>query len=68
MKNWNNIKEVSPTEGAAVLILLKEPVIAYFCDGGFYSLELDERLGVLRKTYIKEPVEYWADYIVPAKE
>lgn len=75
MKYWHNVKEDPPMEGKPVLILQTwgEPKdyttdIAYFCDGAFYYLELDPRLGVLRKTYVNEKVEYWADYIIPPKE
>ena len=72
-KNWHKVKEFPPVEGSAVLVLLKwkeDPEswtteIAYYCDHGFYYLELDKMMGVLKKTYLDVPVEYWAKYIVP---
>lgn len=70
-KHWHKVKDDPPANGQAVVILLtngeKDPdlwpaSIAYYCDGGFYCLEYDDNLGVLRKVYIKEEVEYWSDY------
>lgn len=75
LKKWKSVKDNTPPEGMPILILdhgsTNDPDfwvtdIAYYCDGGFYNLQLDPRLGVLRKEFVKEPVKYWAHYIVPS--
>ena len=74
MKCWFSVKTDPPAEGKAVLVLFKNgeedtsfwtAEIAYYSDGGFYQLKPDNTLGVLRKIYVTEPVEYWAKYIIP---
>lgn len=72
-KNWHNIREEQPLQGESVLIFEEigndwTTDIAYYCDGSFYCLEYDPHTGVLRKTYINEPVKYWAKYIIPDPE
>lgn len=70
-KRWHNVKDNPPADGQCVVVLFTNDTndtdfwttqIAYYCDGGFYCLEYDPTLGVLRKQYISEPVEYWSSY------
>lgn len=37
--------------------------VAYFCDGEFYNLRLDPRLGILRKEHVDKKVLCW-EYIL----
>ena len=70
-KRWHSVKDNPPANGQCVVALHMNGTndtdfwttqIAYYCDGGFYCLEYDPTLGVLRKVYISEPVEYWSNY------
>lgn len=74
MKYWYNVKEQPPYEGSPLLILMQNGEkdtdfwttdIAYYCDGGWYKLDYDKNLGILRKVFVTEPVEYWAKYMEP---
>ena len=70
-KRWHSVKDNPPANGQCVVVLFMNGEcdtdfwttdIAYYCNGGFYCLEYDSTLGILRKTYVTEPVEYWSSY------
>lgn len=71
-KHWHNVKEDPPVEGVPIVGLfmngLNDPDawvtdIVYYCDGMFYKLDIDPRLGILRKEYISDKVDYWSHYL-----
>jgi len=71
-KRWHSVKDNPPVNGQCVVVLFMNGErdtdfwttdIGYYCDGCFYKLEYDPNLGVLRKIYVTEPVEYWSNYI-----
>lgn len=70
-KHWRSVKETPPSNGQCVVVLFKNDDadpdfwtrdIAYYCNDGFYKLEYDPVLDIMRKVYVNEPVEYWANY------
>ena len=63
MKNWYNFNSYKPERGKPVVVQLSgyKTDIAYYCDG-WYKLSYDPYLDILRKTYISEPITYWAEY------
>ena len=74
MSRWKSFKEFKPSTGQDVLVLHmngeKDPdfwttEVAYYCDGGFYYLEYDPNLGIMRKQFMTEPVDYWTQYLIP---
>ena len=72
-KYWYKVKDNPPANGQCVVMLLMNGEgdpdfwttdIGYYCNDGFYNLEYDYILGIMRKTYVTEPVEYWSNYII----
>ena len=70
-KHWYKLSDRKPYAGKPVAVLFMnnelDPQfwttdIAYYCDGDFYCLEYDPHLGVLRKQFVSEPIEYWSEY------
>ena len=39
--------------------------IGTYCDGNWYKLDYDDRLGVLRKVPVKGDIAAYAQYLVP---
>lgn len=72
-KHWYDILDNKPANGQCVVMLFmngtKDPDfwttdIGYYCNDGFYKLEYDPTLDVMRKIYVNKPVSYWSNYMV----
>ena len=75
-RTWFSLKEHPPSNGKPVVVLHMNGEldpdfwtmdIAYFCNGEFYNLEYDPHLDILRKVFVTEPVEYWAEIVYPCR-
>lgn len=76
-KTWHKLEDDKPRDGQTVIVLYpaietSSPIaemlvsdVATYCDGFFYQLDYDDRLGVLRKVPLHDKVYAWAKYIIP---
>jgi len=70
-KHWYKVKDNHPANGQCVAMLFMNGEldpdfwttdIGYYCNDGFYKLEYDPTLDIMRKIYVNEPVKYWSNY------
>ena len=72
---WQKIKDNPPPVGIPVIVIDTHHEtdtdwwtddIVYYCDGSFWTLEYDNKLGIMRKTFFDaETPEYWTRYCPP---